>query len=81
MVQVPPPAMHLVFSLSATHENAWVMSVPLSSSGELVGGVHVATLSMSMSLSIKNLGNVPPRLETLGLLACFERYKVHLRCQ
>jgi hypothetical protein len=28
-------------------------------------GTHDATVSMSMSLRMKNLGNVPPRLDTL----------------
>lgn len=35
-----------------------------------MGGRHVAEVKTSTALSMKNLGNVPPRLETLGDVSC-----------
>ena len=40
-----------------------------SAGGGLFGGMQVASVKRSTSLRMKNLGNVPPRLETLFSLA------------
>lgn len=62
--------MQRCFSSSATQENDAVMRSPLrlailSAGREDEGGRQVATVKASTSLRMKNLGNVPPRLETL----------------
>ena len=41
-----------------------------SEDGGLEGGEQVATVRTSMSLRTKNLGNVPPRLDTLVDVSC-----------
>lgn len=65
ILHVPPPLVHLFRSGSRTHEKGEVIRSPLRFAGVFVGGVQVATVNMSMNLRMKNLGNVPPRLETL----------------
>jgi hypothetical protein len=65
MLQVPPPFVHLFRSGSRTHEKEEVMRSPLRSVGVFVGGEQVATVNISMNFKMKNLGNVPPRLDTL----------------
>jgi len=45
------------------------MRAPLSAAGvveDVEGGMHVATVNRSMALRMKNLGNVPPRFETVA---------------
>ncbi len=57
----PPPPVQRCFSVSATHEKEELKRGILRSEE----GMHVATVKASTSLRMKNLGNVPPRLETL----------------
>lgn len=65
MLQVPPPFVHLFRSGSRTHEKGEVMRSPLRPAGAFVDGLQVATVNISMNLRMKNLGNVPPKFETL----------------
>lgn len=41
----------------------------MRSAGAFVGGEQVATVNISMNLRMKNLGNVPPRFETLNCVS------------
>lgn len=70
MTQDPPPSIQRCFSASATHENGEVMRAPFRSEdlGGSSGGLQVATVKTSTSLRTKNLGKVPPRLDTLSIL-------------
>lgn len=61
----PPPAVQRFFSTSETQENDEVMMGPTRFLGVEVGGLQVAMVNASTSLKIKNLGKVPPRLDTL----------------
>lgn len=61
----PPPAVQRFFSTSETQENDEVMMGPMRFLGVEVGGLQVAMVNASTSLKIKNLGKVPPRLDTL----------------
>jgi hypothetical protein len=77
MTHVPPPLTHVFFSASRAHENASVMGVTSGfalmkfSRAEVpaASGTHVALVNRSTDFSRKNFGNVPPRFETLSVLA------------
>lgn len=68
-MQVPPPFTHRFFSGSSAQEKAVVMraSFRVSAGGATLGGRQVASVKKSTSFRTKIRGNVPPRLETLGL--------------
>lgn len=74
MTQVPPPSTQRCFSASKAQEKLDVTievkgSVGLKSEGSEEGWQD-ATVSMSTSFRMKNLGNVPPRLVTLDVAVC-----------
>ena len=70
---MPPPFRHKFLSASSAQEKELVMGATSgwdlvnASREELVGGMQVALVKRSTNLRMKNFGNVPPRLETLGV--------------
>ena len=74
MLHTPPPCRHRFLSAARAHEKVVEMGVRSGwetlkpSSSAFVGGRQVAEVKVSTALSMKNLGKVPPRFETLYLV-------------